>query len=116
MDILSLVTKDVLLVELFGQKLKLTLHDKEKSLEEKENHLREIIAKEQELLIQLQEGEAVVDDKQKGKKAPVGAKSPQDIEEEIKALMKPAISGWVLIDFPRNIEQAKWFEMRFKGF
>ena len=30
-----------------------------------------------------------------------------NIENEIKDLLKPDISGWILIDFPRNISQAK---------
>jgi len=42
-DILSLVTDDSLLANLFCQKLKFTLPEKAKTTEEKENQLREII-------------------------------------------------------------------------
>jgi hypothetical protein len=43
----------------------------------------------------------------KGKKGGGGAKTAEDIENELKDLLKPDISGWILIDFPRNISQAK---------
>lgn len=73
MDILSLVTDDSLLAQLFCHKLKLTLTDKPASQEDKETRLREIIQKEKELLEQLEEGEPAED--KKGKKGG-GAKSP----------------------------------------
>jgi hypothetical protein len=49
-DILSLVSDDNLLAQLFCQKLKLTLTDQPKTQEEKETQLREIIQKEKEIL------------------------------------------------------------------
>ena len=103
---MSLVTDDSLLAKLFCQKLKLTLTDQPKTQEEKETQLREIIQKEKEILEQeVGLGEPAED--KKGKKGGGGAKTAQDIENEIKDLLKPDISGWILIDFPRNISQAK---------
>jgi adenylate kinase family enzyme len=80
-------------------------------------NLRDKIEKEKELREQLQEAranETEVDPKGKGKKT--SAKSPDEIEHEIKLLLSPHINGWILIDFPRNINQAKILENFFTGF
>lgn len=105
-DLISLVSDDGLLAQLFCQKLKLTFTEKEKTKEEKENKLREVITKEKELLEQISEAKAIeaLPDDPKAKNAKKGgAKSPQEFEEELFQLLKPEISGWVLVDFPRNI-------------
>lgn len=112
-DILSLVTEDDLLTKLFTQKLRFTLTEKPPTAEERDSKLREIVLQEKQLLEQLEGGEPVED--KKGKKGG-GAKSPEDIQNEIKELLKPDISGWVLVDFPRNLSQAKSLEKMFTGF
>jgi hypothetical protein len=49
-DLISLISDDGLLAQLFCQKLKLNFTEKEKTKDEKEQKLREVIAKEKELL------------------------------------------------------------------
>jgi adenylate kinase family enzyme len=80
-------------------------------------NLRDKIQKESDLLEQLEEAKngdpADADPKAKGKKA---GKAPEEIEAEIKSLLQPDISGWILIDFPRDIKQAKLLENSFTGY
>ena len=78
-DLISMVTDDSLLANLFCQKLKFTLLDKPKSTEEKETQLREIIQKEKELVDQLEEDRSGSAEDKKGKKGGGGAKSPEDV-------------------------------------
>lgn len=81
------------------------------SKEDKEIELRDLFEKEKELLVQLEEAKAndgaEVDPKAKGGKGAKAAKSPEEIQDEITKLIAADTSGWILIDFPRNINQAK---------
>lgn len=64
--------------------------------------MRSNIDKEKELLEQLEEARnesAEVDPKKKGK----GVRSPQEIQDEINNLLSFDKSGWILLDFPRNL-------------
>ena len=68
--------------------------------------MRELVEKEKELLVQLEEAKASegqeVDPKAKGKGAKA-TKTPEEIEAEIVQLIAADTSGWILQDFPRNI-------------
>ena len=82
-DLVSLISDDNLLVQLFCSKLKLFYKDKVHT----PPNLRDKIQKEKELLEQLEEaknGEPADDPKAKGKKA---GKSLEEIEAEIKVLL-----------------------------
>ena len=64
--------------------------------------MRATIDKEVELLEQLEEAKneaADADPKKKGK----GAKTPQEIQDELDQLLSFDKSGWILMDFPRNL-------------
>lgn len=83
--------------------------------------MRENLAKEKELLEQLEEANATdrqeADPKAKGKGAKGGvAKTPEEIKAEIEQLLSVEMSGWVLMDFPRTINQAKLLENVLTGF
>ena len=70
--------------------------------------MRELVEKEKELLQQLEEAKgndgAEVEVKGKGGKgAAKASKSPEEIQEEISKLIAADTSGWILQDFPRNI-------------
>lgn len=75
--------------------------------EDQEAELRDLVEKEKELLVQLEEAKAndgaEVDPKAKGGKGAKATKSPEEIQEEITKLIAADTSGWILIDFPRNI-------------
>jgi hypothetical protein len=77
------------------------------SKEDQEAELRDLVEKEKELLVQLEEAKAndgaEVDPKAKGGKGAKATKSPEEIQEEIVKLIAADTSGWILIDFPRNI-------------
>jgi hypothetical protein len=109
------VSDDGLLVQLFIQKLKLTYPAAGTSAEEREQQMRANIEKEVELLEQLEEAKnetAEADPKKKGK----GARTPQEIQDELDQLLSFDKSGWILMDFPRNLNQAKLLENAFTGF
>lgn len=55
---------------------------------------------------------AEVDPKKKAK----GARTPQEIQDEINNLLSFDKTGWILMDFPRNLNQAKILENAFTGF
>jgi hypothetical protein len=77
--------------------------------------MRANIDKEVELLALLEEAknEAVeADPKKKGK----CARSPEEIQDEITQLLSFDKSGWILMDFPRNLNQSKMLEQAFTGF
>ena len=80
--------------------------------------MRNRMAKETELLEQLEEAKqnegTEVDPKGKGK--PKAVKSAQEVQEELNALMSFEKKGWILLDFPRNLSQAKLLEKAFTGF
>lgn len=67
--------------------------------------MRNNIVKEKELLEELEAaqlaGQVEADPKAKGK--PKAVKSVDDIQAEINQLLKAQVSGWILVDFPRNI-------------
>ena len=71
--------------------------------------MRERIDKEKDLLEQLEEAkgnEATEADAKGGKGGKGGkgaAKSPMEIEDEIENLLRVEASGWILLDFPRNL-------------
>ena len=117
-DIQSLIGDDQLLVQLFTQKLKLTYDAEGPTAEAQEAAQIEKIAKEKELLEQLEEAKANEggDADPKGKKGAKAAKSPAEVQEEIDQLLAPDINGWVLVDFPRNLTQAKLLESSFTGY
>lgn len=102
------------MVQLFCSKLKWFYKDKVSTTP----NLRDKIQKEKDLLEQLDEAKngdpADADPKAKGKKG--GGKTPEEIEADIKTLLQPDISGWILIDFPRDIKQAKLLENSFTGY
>jgi len=117
-DIMSLVADDSLLVKLFIQKLKLTFPNPPPTKEAKLAEMKENLAKAKELQEQLEEAlanEQVVDDKAKGKPGKA-TKSPQEIEADIKALLSVEVNGWILLDFPRTINQAKLLENALTGY
>ena len=91
--------------------MKLTFPSEGPSKEEQENELRDLVEKEKELLIQLEESKAndgaEADPKAKGGKGAKATKSPEEIQEEITKLIAASTNGWILLDFPRNINQAK---------
>lgn len=76
------------------------------------------MAKETELFEQLEDAKqnegADVDPKGKGKVK--AAKSVQEVQEELNTLMSFEKKGWILLDFPRNLTQAKLLEKAFTGF
>ena len=80
--------------------------------------MRARIAKEAELLEQLEEAKAnegaEVDPKAKGK--PKAVKSVQEVKDELDALLSFEKTGWILVDFPRNLTQAKLLEKAFTGY
>ena len=118
-DLTGLVTDDYLLVNLFIQKLKLTFQPDNRSEQAKLEEIKANILKEKEILEQLAELEAAnagADPKAKGKAPPPkgkGAGGPSG-EEQLKAdlelVTKVQPEGWILIDFPRTLQQAKTME------
>ena len=63
-----------------------------------------VAEKSRQLLAALREREAKneaadADPKKKGK----GAKTPQEIQDELDQLLSFDKSGWILMDFPRNL-------------
>ena len=50
------------------------------------------------------------------KKKAKGARSPEEIQDELNQLLSFDKSGWILMDFPRNLNQAKILEQAFTGF
>lgn len=80
--------------------------------------MRETIAKQNELNEQLEEARAnegvEVDPKAKGKGK--ATKSVAEIEAEIQALQALEVDGWILVDFPRTINQAKLLESNMNGY
>lgn len=80
--------------------------------------MRQNLVKEKELLEQLEEAKQNegVDADPKAKKGAKAVKTPADIQSEIDALLRPEVNGWVLVDFPRNINQAKLMENAFTGY
>ena len=105
-------------MNLFIQKLKLTFPN-DKSEQAKIEEIKGYILKEKEILEQLAELEAAnagADPKAKGKAPPAkgkGAGGPSG-EEQLRADLELATKvqpeGWILIDFPRSLEQAKTME------
>lgn len=66
--------------------------------------MREKLEKEKELLDQLEEAKAneqADPDPKKGKGK--AAKTPGEVQDEIDALLKAEWDGWLLVDFPRNL-------------
>lgn len=43
-------------------------------------------------------------------------KSSKDIQQEIAQLLSVEKNGWVLVDFPRDVNQAKLLENHFHGY
>mmetsp|Transcript_21955 Transcript_21955/g.34103 ORF Transcript_21955/g.34103 Transcript_21955/m.34103 type:complete len:399 (+) Transcript_21955:2478-3674(+) len=80
--------------------------------------MRENIEKEKELLEQLEDARANDggDADPKGKGKGKATKSPQEIQQEIDDLKALEVNGWILIDFPRNLNQSKLLEHEFTGF
>lgn len=84
--------------------------------------MRENIKKKADLLEQLEEargaeaGEADPKAKAPAKGGAKVTKSVAEFEEEIQALMSVDVNGWVLLDFPRTINQAKMLEHLLTGY
>ena len=117
-DLTAYVTDETLLLNLFIQKLKLTF-PVDKSEQAKIEDIKSNILKEKEILEQLAELEAAnagADPKAKGKAPPAkgkGAGGPSGEEQlraELELATKVQPEGWILIDFPRSLEQAKTME------
>jgi hypothetical protein len=117
-DLIMLVNDDTTLVNLFIERLCLEYDTPPIGKDEVEKQMRENLVKKADLMEQLEEarqteaaGEA---DPKAGGKAPAKgakvAKSSAEIEDEIQNLMSIDINGWVLLDFPRSINQAKMLE------
>lgn len=104
-DLADLVSDEQILVDLFCQKLKLTFDGAEAP--DADQQRREKIAKEKELLEQIEEAKAAeaneaADPKGKGKKG--AAKSAAELEDDLTQLLSLDRSGWLLVDFPRTLE------------
>jgi hypothetical protein len=117
------VSDDQTLVSLFIERLCLEYDSAPPTKDEVEKQMRDNVAKKAELLEQLEEAraaEAAAGEADPKAKAPAkGAKvsrSAAEIEEEIQALMSVDVNGWVLLDFPRTINQAKMLEHLLTGY
>lgn len=115
-EYMSLITDDSLLVNLFIQKLKLTFPH-EKSEASKIEEIKANLAKEKEILEQLAELEAANAGGDPKAAAGKGAKAPpakggkgaapsgeEQLRAELDAVTKVQPEGWILLDFPRNLE------------
>lgn len=118
-DLISLVSDDSLLVKLFIQKLKLTFDAASPDQKAKQQKMKDNLMKHKELMQELEEAKSqdgsALDLKAKGKGAKA-SKTPQEIQAEIDSLMGIEINGWMLIDFPRTINQAKLLENMLNGY
>ena len=56
------------------------------------------------------------DAKNKTKGGKSSVKSPTELNEEIESLLGVQAEGWILVDFPRNLNQAKLLENNFTGY
>lgn len=54
------------------------------------------------------------DPKAKGK--PKGGPDPEKLQKDLDELRKFKANGWILVDFPRTLNQAKLLEERLTGF
>ena len=121
---MSCVLDDELLVDLFVERLRLeyTGVDYEPTLTE----LEADIAREKEIEAILEENvesaagiQAAPDAKAKAKapaKGQKGASSEDTLKEELDAIRAAKIKGWILLDFPRSLNQIKLLENRLSGF
>lgn len=127
-DLVALVNDDKLLVRLFVQKLKLTF-PQEKSEESRIEEIKQGLLKEKELMEQLAELEAANAAGGDPKAAPKGKAPPpkggkgaggpsgeEQIRAELDQIQKVQVEGWLLIDFPRTLSQAKALEQVMSGF
>lgn len=116
-DLADLVSDEQVLVDLFCQKLKLTFEGTDAP--DVDQVRRDKIAKEKELREQIEEAKAAeaneaADPKAKGKKG--AARSAAELQDDLKQLLSLDKSGWVLVDFPRTLEQARAMEKAFTGY
>ena len=121
-DLIQLVSDDQTLVSLFIERLCLEYDTPPPTKDEVEKQMRENIKKKADLLEQLEEargaeaGEADPKAKAPAKGGAKVTKSVAEFEEEIQALMSVDVNGWVLLDFPRTINQAKMLEHLLTGY
>ncbi|CDW87464.1 mitogen-activated protein kinase organizer [Stylonychia lemnae] len=123
-DLVSMIQDDSLLIRLFIQKLKLSFpQDKPEQVKIEEIKLN--IQKEKEILEQLAELEqqnAAVGGAQdkKGKAPPAKGKNAgsneDQLRQDLELIQKIQPEGWILLDFPRTLSQAKLMEKLMTGF
>ena len=113
-DLPNLVFDDQLLVNLFVERLKLEYEGADLTVSEEE--LEAGIVREKEILAQLAEMEETQPEKaadpKKGGKEKKGANKNADetLKEELDGIRKVQSRGWILVDFPRNLNQMKLLE------
>ena len=83
---------------------------------EKETELLEQLAEAKENEVPQAETNAKAPPAKGGKGAKNAVKSAKEIQDDIDDLMSVEKNGWILLDFPRNINQAKLMESIFTGF
>ena len=119
-DLINQVLDEQLLVDLFTERLKLEFEDKIKKPDLKQGCLREIEILKQ--LKDLEEKEAsapnLADKASKGKApAKTAAKGPEEqLKEELEAIRKMDVNGWILVGFPKTLTQAKLLEKALSGY
>ena len=78
------------------------------------------VKKERELLDQIKELEegnntGIPDPKAKGKVVK-GGPDPEKLQKDLEELRKFKANGWILLDFPRTLNQAKLLENKLSGY
>jgi len=127
LDLVAMINDDALLVNLFIQKLKLSF-PADKSEEAKIEEIKQNLAREEKILEELAELEAANaaggdPSKAKGAKAPPakkgaagGPSGEEQLRAELEQITKVQPEGWLLLDFPRSLKQAKVMEKLMTGF
>jgi hypothetical protein len=115
-DLVEQVLDDSLLVNLFVERLILDFSNVSK----KENDILAGVKREREILEQLEEIEAAsaggaADPKGKAKGGKSGL-DPEKLKQELEEIKRFKASGWILIDFPHSLSQAKLLENSLTGF
>jgi len=115
-DLVEQVLDDALLVNLFVERMILDYSNWSKE----ETDILAGVRREREILEQLEEieaasGAAVADPKGKAKGAKSGP-DPEKLKQELEEIKRFKASGWILIDFPHSLSQAKLLENSLTGF
>lgn len=117
-DLANLVFDDIMLVNLFIQRLKLEYEGVDLSISQQD--LETGIAREKEIqaqLAELDDTQVSADPKGKGKGAKGGNKPPDEsLREELDQIRNVSPKGWILVDFPRNLTQMKLLESYLSGY